>query len=97
MNIDEADSHRGGHDDGDAPARIGQELQMISTKTWPVFLLALASVSALAADARERGFIRNGMGGGEVVRQGLRSASVTVHGPSWKSISMYPMDKGWAG
>ena len=25
---------------------------MISTKTWPVFLLALASVSALAADAR---------------------------------------------
>ena len=40
---------------------------MISTKTWPVFLLALASVSALAADARERGFIRKGMGEGEVV------------------------------
>jgi hypothetical protein len=40
---------------------------MISTKTWPVFLLALAGVSALAADARERGFIRNGMGEGEVV------------------------------
>jgi len=37
------------------------------TKTWPVFLLALASVSALAADARERGFIRKGMGEGEVV------------------------------
>jgi hypothetical protein len=28
---------------------------MISTKTWPVFLLALASVSALATDARARG------------------------------------------
>ena len=28
---------------------------MISTKTWPVFLLALTSVSALATDARERG------------------------------------------
>ena len=27
---------------------------MISTKTWPVFLLALASVSALAANARVR-------------------------------------------
>jgi len=27
---------------------------MISTKTWPVFLLALASVSALTADARVR-------------------------------------------
>ena len=40
---------------------------MISTKTWPVFLLSLASVSALAADARERGFIRKGMGEGEVV------------------------------
>lgn len=40
---------------------------MISTKTWPVFLLALASVSALVAGARERGFIRKGMGEGEVV------------------------------
>ena len=40
---------------------------MISTKTWPVFLLALASVCALAADARERGFIRQGMGEGEVL------------------------------
>ena len=40
---------------------------MPSTKTWPVFLLALASVSALAADAKARGFIRKGMGEGEVV------------------------------
>lgn len=40
---------------------------MISTKTWPVFLLALASVCALAADARERGFVRKGTGEGEVV------------------------------
>ena len=40
---------------------------MLSTKIWPVFLLALVSVSALAADARERGFIRQGMGEGEVV------------------------------
>ena len=40
---------------------------MISTKTLSVLLLALASVSALAADARDRGFIREGMGEGEVV------------------------------
>lgn len=40
---------------------------MISTKNWPVLLLALASVSALAADARERSFIRRGMGEGEVL------------------------------
>jgi hypothetical protein len=40
---------------------------MIPTKTWPAFLLALASVSTLAADARERGFIRKCMGEGEVV------------------------------
>ena len=36
---------------------------MISIRFWPVFLIALASVSTLAADARERGFIRKGMGG----------------------------------
>ena len=40
---------------------------MISTKTWPGFVFALASVCAQAADARERGFIRKGMGEGEVV------------------------------
>jgi hypothetical protein len=67
MNIDKADSRRGGHDHGDAPAQIRQQLLMTSTKTWGLFLLALASVSALAADARERGFIRKGMGEGEVV------------------------------
>jgi hypothetical protein len=40
---------------------------MIRTRLWPVFLIALASVSALAADARERGFVRKGMGEGEVL------------------------------
>ena len=40
---------------------------MISLRHWPVPLLALASVAALAADARERGFVRKGMGEGEVV------------------------------
>lgn len=40
---------------------------MISTKTWPVFLLALARESAIAADAAERKFIRKGMWEGEVV------------------------------
>jgi hypothetical protein len=34
---------------------------MISTKTWAVLLLAPASVSALAADARMSGFIRKGI------------------------------------
>jgi hypothetical protein len=45
----------------------GKELQMISFRCWPVLLLALASASTLAADARERGFIQKGMGEGEVV------------------------------
>ncbi len=40
---------------------------MPSFRYWPVLLLAAASVSTLAADARERGFIRKGMGEGEVV------------------------------
>jgi hypothetical protein len=40
---------------------------MISTRFWPVFMLALASVPTLATDARERGFIHKGMGEGEVV------------------------------
>ena len=54
---------------------------MISSKTWPVFLLALVSVSALAADARERGFIRKGMGEGEVAlkigKPTMRPSTVT--------------------
>jgi hypothetical protein len=41
-----------------------QELQVISAKRWVVYLLALASVSALAADARARGFIWQGVGEG---------------------------------
>jgi hypothetical protein len=45
----------------------GEELQMVSFRYWPVLLLALASVCALAADARERGFIQRGMGEGEVL------------------------------
>jgi hypothetical protein len=40
---------------------------MISFRYWLVLLLALASVSAFATDARERGFIHKGMGEGEVV------------------------------
>ena len=40
---------------------------MISTKTWPVFLLAFAGVSALAANARDPGFIRKDMVEEEVV------------------------------
>ncbi|KNZ31513.1 MAG: hypothetical protein AD742_16040 [Methylibium sp. NZG] len=36
-------------------------------KFWPVFLIALASGSTHAADARERGFIREGMAEGEVL------------------------------
>jgi hypothetical protein len=66
MNIDNAGRHRGDHDDADAE-RGSVRSWMISTKTWLVLLLVFASVSALAADARERGFIRKGMGEGEVV------------------------------
>ena len=37
MNLDKADSHSGGHDDGDAPAWIRHGLQRISTQTWANF------------------------------------------------------------
>lgn len=40
---------------------------MTSTRIGTIFLLALTGVSAMAADARERGFLRPGMGEGEVV------------------------------
>ena len=40
---------------------------MYKRKFMAALLLALATASALAADAAERGFIRKGMGEGEVV------------------------------
>ena len=64
---------------------------MISTKTWPVFLLALASVSALAADARERGFIRGGMGEGEV----LLKIGKPDHEAFNRSLRGEPEEKTW--
>ena len=64
---------------------------MTSTKTWPVFLLALASVSALAADARERGFIRKGMGEGEVVLKIGKPDHEAFH----RDVSGEPEEKTW--
>ena len=68
---------------------------MISTKTWPVILLALASVSALAADARERRFIRKGMGEGEVVLKIGKPDHEAFHRdvrgePKEKTLSYFP-------
>jgi len=40
---------------------------MVKSKFMAALLLALAGASALAADAAERGFIRRGMGEGEVI------------------------------
>jgi carotenoid cleavage dioxygenase-like enzyme len=66
----------------------------------------LASISASSVGGIARSFMRRARWAGfpcgaplraPKLRQGLRSASVRVHGPSWKSISMYPMDKGRAG
>jgi hypothetical protein len=91
MNLDKARSHGGGHDDSDAPAWGHQTLQMISIKTWPVFLLALASVSALAADARERGFIRKGMGEGEVVLKIGKPDHEAFH----RDVRGEPEEKTW--
>ena len=65
---------------------------MISTKTWPVFLLALASVSVLAADARERGFIRKGMGEGEVVLKIGKPDHEALH----RDVRGEPEEKTWA-
>lgn len=64
---------------------------MISTRTWPVFLLALASVSALAADARERGFIRRGMGEGEV----LLRIGKPDHEAFQRDVRGEPEEKTW--
>lgn len=64
---------------------------MISSKTWPVFLLALASVSALAADARERGFIRRGMGEGE----GLLRIGKPDHEAFQRDVRGEPEEKTW--
>ena len=64
---------------------------MISSKTWPVFLLALASVSALAADARERGFIRRGMGEGEV----LLRIGKPDHETFQRDVRGEPEEKTW--
>ena len=71
---------------------------MISTKTWPVFLLALVSVPTLAAhatDARERGFIRKGMGEGEVVlkigKPDHEAFNRSIHGePEEKTWTYFP-------
>ncbi len=65
---------------------------MISPKTWPVFLMALASVSALAADARERGFIRNGMGEGEVVLK----IGKPDHEAFQRNVRGEPEEKTWS-
>ena len=99
MNINTANSHRGGHDDADAPVGFRQALQMISTKTWPVFLLALASASALgadlganfSADARERGFIRRGMGEGEVLLKIGKPDHLAFH----RDVRGEPEEKTW--
>ncbi len=64
---------------------------MISTKTWSVFLLALVSLSALAADARERGFLRKGMGEGEVVLKIGKPDHEAVH----RSVQGEPEEKTW--
>ena len=65
---------------------------MISTKIWPVFLLALASVCALAADARERGFVRNGMGEGEVQLKIGKPDHEAFH----RDVKGAPVEKTWS-
>ena len=64
---------------------------MISSKTLSVLLLVLASVSALAADARERGFIRRGMGEGEV----LLKIGKPDHETFQRDVRGEPEEKTW--
>jgi len=68
-----------------------QGLQMIATKTWPVFLFALACVSALAANARARAFIQKGMGEGEVVLKIGKPDHEAFH----RDIRDAPKEKTW--
>ena len=69
----------------------GKALQMISLRQWPVLLLALASVAALAADARERGFVRKGMTEGEVVLK----IGKPDHEASHRGARGEPEEKTW--
>ena len=64
---------------------------MISTKTWPVFLIALASVSALAADARARAFTWKGMGEGEAVLKIGKPDHEAFH----RDVRGEPEEKTW--
>ena len=54
--------------------------------------MALASVSALAADARERGFIRQGMGEGEV----LLKIGKPDHEAFHRVVRGEPEEKTWS-
>ena len=65
---------------------------MISTKAWPLVLLALASAAASAADARERGFIRKGMGEGEVVLKIGKPDHEAFH----RNVRGEPEEKTWS-
>ena len=64
---------------------------MISSRTWPVCLLALASMAALAADPSERRFIRKGMGEGEVVLKIGKPDHEAFH----RDVRGAPEEKTW--
>jgi hypothetical protein len=78
-------------ENGSSGGSRAAEVKMIATRFWPVFLLAWASVSALAADARERGFIRKGMGEGEVVLKIGKPDHEAFH----RDVRGEPEEKTW--
>ena len=65
--------------------------QMIPIRFWPVLLIALASLSTLAADAAERGFIRRGMGEGEVLLKIGKPDHLAFH----RDVRGEPEEKTW--
>ena len=64
---------------------------MISRRYWPVLLLALASVSTLAADARDRRFINKGMAEGEVLLKIGKPDHEALH----RGARGEPEEKSW--
>ena len=64
---------------------------MYRRKSMAALLLALAGASALAADAAERGFIRKGMGEGEV----LYKIGKPDHEAFNRNVRGEPEEKTW--
>jgi hypothetical protein len=64
---------------------------MKAFKCVAIILLALTSASAMAVDARDRGFLRRGMGEGEVVQKIGKPDHEAIN----RSVKGEPEEKTW--